>query len=87
MHSDCDGEWSVSDCRNLLEELSAIAAEMKHRPPVPLSDWQRNVAKSRGLVPATAFESFIDVNGDFVVDRISYLAGVAIQRSLPILFQ
>lgn len=88
MHSDCDGEWSVHECRELLAELAAISAEMKSQAPVPFaSDWQKQVAKSHGLTPASAFESFIDVDGEFVLDRIAHLANVAIQRNLPILFQ
>ena len=88
IHSDCDGEWSAYECRELLAELSAIAAEMKSQPPVPFSsDWQKKVAKSVGLTPTSAFESFVDVDGEFVLDRISHLATVAIQRNLPILFQ
>src|SRR5262245_26938261 len=60
MHSDCDGEWSVADCLVLRDELTAIASELKQKPPVPFqSDWQRAVAKSVGLVPKDAFESFI----------------------------
>jgi len=61
---------------------------MQARPPVPfISDWQRNVAQSFGLSPKNAFESFIDVNGDFILERIQQLVDVAIDRQLPISFQ
>ena len=61
---------------------------MKGKPPQPfVSDWQKYVAKSTGLSPQNAFESFIDVDGEFVLDRILYLVKVALDRKLPILFQ
>ncbi|HEV7693775.1 MAG TPA: Imm70 family immunity protein [Hyphomonadaceae bacterium] len=88
MHSDCDGEWSVSDCRKLTAELATIAAEMKSQPAIPFgSAWQKMVAKSIGLTPGSAFESFIDVDGEFAVERIARLARVAVERNLPIIFQ
>lgn len=88
IHSDCDGEWSPSDCRKLCTELAEVASEMKQNPPVPFtSDWQKWVAKSNGLTPKNAFESFIDVNGQFLLDRMQALAKLSVERDLPILFQ
>jgi hypothetical protein len=61
---------------------------MKGKPPQAfVSDWQKYVAKSTGLLPQNAFESFIDVDGEFVLDRILHLVKVALDRKLPILFQ
>ena len=61
---------------------------MKARPLVELvSEWQKHVAKSTGLVPKNAFESFIDVDGEFVLERMLRFAVVALERPLPILFQ
>jgi hypothetical protein len=45
------------------------------------------VAKSIGLVPQNAFESFVDVDGEFLIERMRSLAEVALNRGLPILFQ
>lgn len=88
IHSDSDGEWSVLDCKILHEELSEIISEMKKRPPVEfISDWQKNVACSIGLLPKNAYESFIDVDGEFVLGRIYNLVELALQRNLSILFQ
>jgi len=88
LHSDCDGEWSVAECGKLRSELTQMRLAMQARPPVPfISDWQRNVAQSFGLSPKNAFESFIDVNGDFILERIQQLVDVAIDRQLPISFQ
>ena len=88
LHSDCDGEWSVADCQKLQVELNEIAIASKARPPIPFfSDWQKTVAKSIGLKPQSAFESFIDVDGEFLVERLQSLVNNAITRRLPILFQ
>ena len=88
LHSDCDGEWSVADCQKLQVELYEIAMAFKTRPPVDFSsDWQKVVAKSIGLKPQNAFESFIDVDGEFLVERLQSLVKDALTRRLPILFQ
>jgi len=86
LHSDSDGEWSVADCEKLIPELRSVIAQA--RPPVQfVSDWQQHVARSVGLVPKSAFESFIDVDGQFVLERMLHLASVALEHGLPILFQ
>jgi hypothetical protein len=88
LHSDCDGEWSIHDCEKLQAELTAIIAALKQRPAVPfVSDWQKNVAKSIGLKPKNALESFIDVDGEFVLERLLELVRVALNKQMPILFQ
>jgi hypothetical protein len=88
IHSDSDGEWSVADCIKLRDELSGLISEMKLKPPVPfVSDWQLSVAKSVGLIPKNAFESFVDVDGEFVIERIQRLVSIALEQRLSILFQ
>ena len=88
LHSDCDGDWNVAECEKLAAELDAIAEELERRPPAGFSsDWQRAVAKSIGLEPRSAFESFIDVDGEFLIERMRGLVDVALERQLPILFQ
>ena len=87
-HADCDGEWSPRDCARLAGELAAIAAGLKARPPVGFpTAWQRAVARPAGLEPRNAFECFIDVDGEFLVDRLQCLAAIAVEQRLPILFQ
>jgi hypothetical protein len=88
LHSDCDGEWSVADCQKLQVELDEIAVALKGRPAIAFSsDWQRAVAKSIGLKPLNAFESFIDVDGEFLLERLQNLVKDALARRLPVLFQ
>ena len=88
LHSDSDGEWSVDDAIKLLAEMEEIVRSTKARKPVPfVSEWQSKAAKNIGLTPKSAFESFVDVDGEFVLLRIHNLVRVAAERRLPILFQ
>jgi Immunity protein 70 len=88
IHSDCDGEWPPAECEKLVAELAELASEMNEKQPVPFtSEWQKFVAKSKGLSPRNAFESFIDVDGEFLLERMQRLAKLAAERNLPILFQ
>ena len=69
-------------------ELDEIGGALKTRPPIAFSsDWQKVVAKSIGLKPMNAFESFIDVDGEFLIERLQSLVKDALARQLPILFQ
>lgn len=87
-HSDCDGEWSPQACVALRRELAAIAAALKQRPAIGFpSEWQREVARSAGLQPRNAFECFIDVDGEFLIERLQHLVDTALRYRLPILFQ
>lgn len=88
LHSDSDGEWSPEVCEKLKVELAEIIELMKNRVPIQFaSEWQKNIAKKVGVVPKNAFQSFIDVDGEFVLDRIYSLVNIALQHGLPILFQ
>jgi len=88
LHSDCDGEWSVVQCEMLNCELSAIATALKQQPAIMfVSDWQKLVAKSVGINPQNAFESFIDADGEFLLERLQSLVASALERRLPIQFQ
>jgi hypothetical protein len=88
LHSDSDGEWSVTDCETLRRELAEIGSSLRALPPKDFdSEWQRSVAKSIGLKAKSAFESFIDVDGEFLLERLQALIETALSRRLPILFQ
>jgi hypothetical protein len=88
LHSDCDGKWSVEDATKLLAELEEVVNSLKTRKPIPFtSEWQSKVARDIGLTPKSAFECFVDVDGEFVLMRIHNLVRVALERQLPILFQ
>ena len=88
LHSDCDGEWSAQECAALQQELESIADAFRQLPPTEFnSDWQRAVAKSLGLQPGNLYESFIDVDGEPLLERLLGLCRLAQERGQPILFQ
>lgn len=87
-HSDCDGEWSVEACSDLIAELETIGTEFKGKPPTKFaSQWQRDVANKIGLRPANLYDCFIDIDGEPLIERLLELAKLAQRRKLPILFQ
>jgi hypothetical protein len=87
-HSDCDGEWPLEACGRLRDELAAIAAAMKALPPRDwVSEWQRAAALQAGVRPRNAFESFVDVDGRFLLERLAELVEAALAEEAPILFQ
>jgi hypothetical protein len=88
LHSDCDGEWSIPECVGLEKELEEIAGSLQKRPPRPFNaEWQRAVAKSQGLKPASLLECFMDVDGEPLVKRLALLCRTAQEHGLPISFQ
>jgi hypothetical protein len=88
LHSDCDGLWAVDACVRLRDELAAIAAAMSLRPPVPPpSAWQREMAQETGRKPRSALESFLDVDGEVLLERLEGLVRAALASGRPILFQ
>ena len=88
IHSDSDGEWSVKECELLRRELMTISSEFQELPGTQFrADWQQKVGKSLGLKPASMYESFIDVDGEYLLERLIRLCDVATERAVPILFQ
>jgi hypothetical protein len=88
LHSDCDGIWTVEDAIKLEKELKDICSAFVKLSSVEFnSDWQRNVAKSLGLVPKNLLECFIDVDGELLLERFISLSEISQQKGLPILFQ
>ncbi|AMV18362.1 Imm70 family immunity protein [Planctomyces sp. SH-PL14] len=88
LHSDCDGEWTLAECERLKGELEDISAKFRDLPAIQYqSDWQRHVAHFLGLKPTCLYDSFIDVDGEPVLERLSRLCSVAIQSGQSIVFQ
>jgi hypothetical protein len=88
LHSDSDGSWTVQECAKLEKELATIVEEFKELPAIPFnSAWQNDVSKQVGHEPRSLYESFIDVDGEFLLDRMINLARTAQQRNEPIIFQ
>jgi hypothetical protein len=88
LHSDCDGCWTVEECAKLEAELCTIIAEFKELPPISFtSAWQSEVAKQVGHRPQNLYESFVDVDGELLLDRLIELTRTAQRRNEPIVFQ
>ena len=88
VHSDCDGSWNPDEAARLRQELQTIRSEFSKLPPAAFSSsWQDEVARSIGLTPTNLAESFIDVDGEYLLDRLLALAEIAEARRQPIVFQ
>jgi len=88
LHSDCDGEWTPEECEKLANELHSITQQFQSLPAVEFRvDWQREVARSLGLRPSNFADSFIDVDGEPLLERLQYLCELAVVVHQPILFQ
>ena len=88
LHSDSDGSWSIEECRSLEKELETISKSFKFLLPREFnSEWQRQLSKSLGLTPQNLCESFIDVDGEPLIERMIHLCRVALKANEPILFQ
>jgi hypothetical protein len=58
------------------------------QPPRPYnSEWQRAIAAAGGMDPKSLLDSFIDPNGDLLVESLIALCDVSIETHLPILLQ
>jgi hypothetical protein len=88
LHHDSDGEWSVSECVELKEELRSISQAFREMPAIsPRAGWQSEVAALLGLRSQSLFECLIDVDGEPLLERLMDLCDVAIQSGSPVLFQ
>jgi hypothetical protein len=88
LHSDCDGAWDVQVLPELGGELRTIRAELEVLPAKPYAaEWQIRAAQEHGLVPSSRLDSFIDVDGELLVDRLLLLVAAAQQTAVPIWFQ
>ncbi len=87
-HSDSDGEWSPSECASLKGELATITDWFRQLPGVQFrAEWQRQVADSLRLKPSSLYDSFIDIDGEPLLERLIRLCDVAVERHCAILFQ
>lgn len=88
LHQDSDGEWTPTECEALKRELASISEELRQLPAVEFhAEWQKQVARSLGLKPTCLYDSFIDVDGEPLLERLLGLCDVAIDNNQPILFQ
>lgn len=87
-HSDCDGEWSVSEAIALDSELKVIEESFGKYPAIEFnSPWKSDVAKMFGIKPKNLLDCFFDIDGEPLIERLRHLVKVSIKSNLPILFQ
>lgn len=89
LHSDCDGSWSLEEAPRLASELGQIAEAFSTLPPIEhaMGTWQSEVLGQMALRPTSLHESFFDVDGEPLIERLIGLAHVSIDHHRPILFQ
>ena len=88
LHADSDGMWTQTECKSLKDELENISDDLKLFPAVQFrAEWQQQVGKSLGLRLSCLYDSFIDVDGEPLLERLIRLCDVAIKSEQPILFQ
>jgi len=87
-HDDSDGVWSPDEAATLERELLTVADGFAALPPADFkSEWQVEVARSNGIKPQSLLESFIDVDGESLLERLIDLARTAVTAKAPIWFQ
>lgn len=87
-HHDSDGEWTSQESSILRDELIKIKNTLKSISPIEHNaDWVAQIMNEFDLNPSSAYESFIDVDGENLIDRLIDLTDLSIEKNLPILFQ
>jgi hypothetical protein len=85
-HSDCDGEWSVSQLEMLKHELRSVASEFKALPPEePTGAFEHTAQYRRGA--RSLFDCFHTVDGQNIFEAMIALCDEGMRLSLPVLFQ
>jgi hypothetical protein len=85
-HSDCDGEWSVSDLPTLKNELQLVANHFKTLPPeLPQKAFEHSVEFHKSA--STLYDCFHNVDGENVFEALIALCDEGIRLNKPILFQ
>ncbi len=85
---DSDGVWTPDEAARLESELLSIADGFAKLPPADFeSEWQIDVARGIGIKPQSLLESFIDVDGEPLVERLIDLARTAVAAKRPVWFQ
>lgn len=87
-HSDSDGVWSPKQCEELERELLTISDELTALAPEGYAaEWQREVARSSGLIASNLLDNFIDVDGESLIERLIGLSRISVSSGQPIWFQ
>jgi Immunity protein 70 len=84
-HSDCDGEWALSEIPALERELTDIAAQFKQLPPEqPVKAFEHTAAYRKSA--ASLYDCFHNVDGENLFDSLLSLCEAAREHRRPITF-
>lgn len=88
LHSVSDGQWSPNECLALLKELNLLKSDFEKKPPIDFNGgWQNEIKIVKGLPNNNLYESFVDIDGEILIDRLIEIVEVSIIECKPILFQ
>lgn len=86
-HDETDGEWSPDECLKLKLELQEIESEFLELIEMESPEIREEPSSTSVPGPSVVFQSFTDVEGTPLIERMIWLCDVAIEHQLPILFQ
>ena len=87
-HEDARGVWTAEQARGLERELVEIREAFRGLPARHVEGgWQVAVATAAALRPSSLHESFFDIDGEFLLDRLIALAKLSDRTSQSIWFQ
>src|SRR5262249_6784138 len=84
-HSDCDGEWSLTEIPLLEQELREIAAAFQKLPPEEPNGAFEHTAENR-MGAESLYDCFHNVDGENLFEAILGLCAVAREHKRPITF-
>jgi hypothetical protein len=84
-HSDCDGEWTLSEVAILERELRDIGDRFKRLPPEEPKGAFEHAAEYREGAKSL-YECFHDVNGENLFESLLALCAIAREHNRPITF-
>ena len=85
-HSDCDGEWCVSELRVLRCELQSVGDGFRGLPPEEPKNAFEHTADSR-TGARSLYDCFHNVDGKNLFEALIALCDEGIRLNKPILFQ
>jgi hypothetical protein len=84
-HSDCDGEWTLTEISLLEQELREIVAAFQKLPPEEPSGAFEHTAEYRAGAKSL-YDCFHNVDGENLFESILELCAVAREHERPITF-
>lgn len=86
-HDGVDGEWAPDEAAALVSELETTRLELAALAPLDADTCNSGMMEDIEGEPSSLAESFLDINGDLLVDRLLDIARLAAAHHLPVSFQ